>query len=62
VLIDESTSLRRKATLIVVPKTFSEGEHPGEVYTFNLELIELQTTDAEKHYRNVTDLFKFILL
>jgi len=46
-LVDESTTLRRKTTLVVVLRTFFE-TFPGEPYTFNLELNELCSTSAEQ--------------
>lgn len=47
ILIDESTSLSKKATLIVVLRAYFEEEYPGEAYTCTLDLIELDGTDAE---------------
>lgn len=46
VLVDESTTLSRKTTLVVVLRTYFE-TFPGEPYTFNLDLIELSSTSAE---------------
>lgn len=45
ILIDESTTLSKLTTLVVVC-AFIE-DFPGEPYTFNLDLIELPNTSAE---------------
>lgn len=47
ILVDESTTLSRKTTLVVVLRTFFE-TFPGEPCTFNLDLIELCSTSAEQ--------------
>jgi len=47
ILVDESTTLIRKTTLVVVLRTFFE-TFPGEPYTFNLDLIELCSTSANQ--------------
>jgi len=55
ILVDESTTLSRKTTLVVVLRTFFE-TFPGEPYTFNLDLIELCSTLPNKllsRYLNV---------
>jgi len=46
-LVDESTTLSRKTTLVVVSRKFFE-TFPGEPFTFNLDLIELCSTSAEQ--------------
>lgn len=46
ILIDESTTLSKLSTLVVVVRAFIE-DFPGEPYTFNLDLIELPNTSAE---------------
>src|SRR6218665_1895938 len=46
VLIDESTTLSKKTTLVVAIRTFF-ANFPGEAYVFNLDLIELSSTTAE---------------
>ena len=46
VLIDESTTLSRKSTLVIVIRTYFE-DYPSGAYVFNLDLIELTNTTSE---------------
>lgn len=45
VLIDESTTLSKSSTLVVVLRTFF-ADFPGDAYVFNLDLSELPDTSA----------------
>lgn len=53
ILIDESTTLSKLTTLVVVVRAFIEN-FPGEPYTFNLDLIELNTS-AETITKSLLD-------
>lgn len=54
ILIDESTTLSKLTTLVVVVRAFIE-DFPGEPYTFNLDLIELPNTSAETITKSLLD-------
>lgn len=46
ILIDELTTFSKLTTLVVVVRAFIE-EFPGELYTFNLDLVELPNISVQ---------------